>query len=251
MPARQTIGLIPAAGAARRLGPLPCSKEILPIGVTDQEGGQRPRAACECLLEHYVAAGIRRALVLLRPGKWDIPAYLGNGKRFGMDLAYIVADQSCSVSETLDRAYEFVRDASVALGFPDILFQAPHAYGRLLTELTDSACDVALGLFPATTPATMDMVELNRGRVTRVVVKPPTSDLTDTWGIAMWTPAFTEFLHTFLVRRPIVADGAELHLGYVVQAAVESGLRVRGVRVAHEPFVDIGLPENFAKVIRS
>lgn len=243
----QVIGLIPAAGAARRLGQLPCSKEILPIGFAEAAGGRRPRVACECLLEHYAAAGIRRALVLLRPDKWDIPAYLGDGARFGVHLAYVVAQDSRSVSDTVDRAYAFVRDARIALGFPDILFDAPQSYAELFAHLTQSACDVVLGLFPATAPATMDMVQRDGDRITRIDVKPPNSALTDTWALAVWTPAFTEFLRAFLAGPVTTRDGPELHLGCVIQAAIENGLHVRGVRVAHEPFLDIGIPGNLVR----
>ncbi|MFL6653358.1 MAG: NDP-sugar synthase [Sulfurifustis sp.] len=249
-PPAQVIGLIPAAGLAQRLGRLPCSKEILPVGFTNDAAGPRPRVACECLLEHYAAAGIRRAFVLLRPGKWDIPAYLGGGARFAVDLAYLVAENSASVSETLDRAYPFVRDAQVALGFPDILFDAKDAYARLLADLTDSACDVVLGLFPAGVPSTMDMVEMDGNRVTRVLVKPAVSALAETWGIAVWAPAFTEFLHAFLAA-PRDADAPELHMGYVIQAAIENRLRVRAVRASDMPFLDIGLPGNLARLTQS
>ncbi len=46
---REIIGLIPAAGQATRLAPLPCSKELYPIGL--ERGGARPKVVCEYLLD--------------------------------------------------------------------------------------------------------------------------------------------------------------------------------------------------------
>ena len=40
------VGLVPAAGRAKRIAPLPCSKEIFPVGFRrDAQGDVRPRVA--------------------------------------------------------------------------------------------------------------------------------------------------------------------------------------------------------------
>ena len=58
----EVIGLIPAAGQSRRLQPLPCSKEVLPIGfhVDARTGQLAPKVVGHYLLEKFRAAGIRR-----------------------------------------------------------------------------------------------------------------------------------------------------------------------------------------------
>ena len=78
---RELIGLLPAGGKAERLQPLPCSKEIYPIGfrLKDGDRGVRPKVVCHYLLEKMRSAGVTKAHIVLREGKWDIPAYLGNG----------------------------------------------------------------------------------------------------------------------------------------------------------------------------
>ena len=53
------VGLIPAAGRAERLGPLPCSKELLPIGFRETPRGPAPKVAGHYLLERFRAAGVR------------------------------------------------------------------------------------------------------------------------------------------------------------------------------------------------
>lgn len=183
------IGLIPTAGRATRLGPLPCSKEIYPIGFRPGGQGLKPKAAGHYLLEKMRRAGIEQAYIVLRAGKWDIPAYFRDGAEAGMRLGYVVVDETDGVPYTLDHAYPFVQDAVVALGFPDILFSADDAFVRLRERQERTGADIVLGLFPGDQPHKTDMVELDaRGTVRRILIKPGRTDLKYTWGIALWTP---------------------------------------------------------------
>ena len=128
----EVIGLIPAGGVGKRLAPLPCSKEIYPVGFTetDNKRERRPKAVCHYLLEKMRLAGIRKAFVVLRNGKWDIPSYLGDGKMLDMQLAYLMMDLPYGPPYTLNQASPFVKDALVAFGFPDILLRLH--FSRLL-----------------------------------------------------------------------------------------------------------------------
>ena len=51
--AKEFIGVVPAAGQAVRISPIPCSKEIYPIGfsATSPEGTVHPKVAGQYLLE--------------------------------------------------------------------------------------------------------------------------------------------------------------------------------------------------------
>ena len=198
----EVIGLIPAAGQAKRISPLPCSKELYPVGFwrsPDEKEG-RPKVVCHYLLEKMRAAGITKAYIVLRQGKWDIPAYLQDGAIAGMHLAYLMLGLPYGVPYTLDQAYPFVRDAIIAFGFPDILFRPDDAFSRLLSHQESSQADITLGLFPAEHPYKVDMVDLNQeGRVQRIIIQPSHSSLRYTWGIAVWTPVFTQFLHDYVM----------------------------------------------------
>src|SRR5688572_17155863 len=130
----EVIGLIPAAGRAVRLAPLPCSKELYPIGFQAAQEGSRPKVVGHFLLEKMRAAGITKAYMVLRQGKWDIPAYFNDGRMVGMDIAYRVVPDSPSVPHTLDGAYSFTKNTLVAFGFPDILFRTRDAYARMLSR---------------------------------------------------------------------------------------------------------------------
>lgn len=251
---KEVIGLIPAAGQATRIAPLPCSKELYPIGFrsVNREPGKRPKVACHYLLEKMRLAGITKAYMVLREGKWDIPSYLRDGSVVDMHLAYLMMDVPFGVPYTLDQAYPFVRDAIVAFGFPDILFQPDDAFVQLLARQAFSNADVVLGLFPAESPRKVDMVDLdNAGQVRQIVIRPRQTQLRYTWGIAVWTPAFTQFLHEHLAAcKSSAANQPELSVGNIVQAAIHNNLRVEGLPVSHDPYLDIGTPEDLVKAVK-
>jgi glucose-1-phosphate thymidylyltransferase len=231
------IGLVPAAGLATRIGPLPFSKELFPI--MSQKDGQaaRPRAVCEFLLSNMRTSGISKVHIIVRKGKWDIPSYLVMGHSYG-------------VPYTLNQAYSHVSDHRVALGFPDTVFFETDAYRKCLVRQGESGADVVLGLFPAARPEHTDMVDIDdMGHVSRIVVKPAETDLELAWAIAVWTPCFTEFMHKYLATHLNEAGTRpELFVGDVVQAAIERGLRVEGVPVSDRSFLDIGTPDGLAQV---
>src|SRR5262245_51976459 len=250
----EVIGLIPAAGWAKRISPLPCSKELYPVGFWRSPGERvgRPKVVCHYLLEKMRAAEITTAYIVLRQGKWDIPAYLQDGSAMDMQLAYLMMSLPFGVPYTLDQAYPFVRDAIIAFGFPDILFQPDDAFIKLLAKKAASNADIMLGLFPADSPQEVDMVNFDKnGRVRQIEIKPRQTQLRFTWGIAVWTPVFTAFMHKHLAVLRGLAGQPELFMGHVIEAAVSSDLRVEAVIVSDDPYLDIGTPENLLKAIRN
>lgn len=255
------VGLVPAAGRGTRLQPLACSKEIVPIGqVVDRtDGAARPKAAVEFLLEKFQAAGITKTVLVIRDGKWDIPALLGEGSQFDMSMAYVVIAGSLGPPDTIDRAYSFVASHRVAFGFPDILFKPKDAFADLLSKQEATGADVVLGLQPVDDPGRWDMVETDEsGKVRSIVMKPAKTTLKFGWHFAVWTSAFTEFLHRFLLaeetRRKMHQfankandPGGDLAMGVVFQQALEAGLFFSSVEFSEPTCLDIGTPENLAK----
>jgi glucose-1-phosphate thymidylyltransferase len=241
------VGVVPMAGRAARLAGLPCSKEILPVDCT---GGGQPRPVCEHLLDELRVAGIENLYLVIRDGKWDIPACLGDGSQLGVHIAYLMMGLSWGTPYSIDQAYPFVRERRVVVGFPDMCFADSGMFARALEYQAGCGADVVLGLFPADRPHKSDMVDMDVAcRVTQIQIKPAATNLHHTWGIAVWTPVFTELLHRFLLsHRLTAAESPELYVGDVVRAAMEAGLDVRGVQVSARPFVDIGTLEDLQRV---
>jgi glucose-1-phosphate thymidylyltransferase len=184
--------------------------------------------------------------VVLRPGKWDIPAYFGDGSRLNMSFAYLMLGQPWGVPFTLDQAYPFVRHATVAFGFPDILFDPEDAFVRLLACQAEHKADIALGLCPARNSFSKeDRVEMDdKSRVINIELRPAQSGLRYSWVIAIWKPSFTHFLHEYLQgHNEVHAADFELSAGHAIRAALEAGLNVNGLILNEKPFLDIGTPE--------
>jgi glucose-1-phosphate thymidylyltransferase len=250
----EVIGLIPAGGLGTRIGPLPCSKELFPIGLrrAPEQPGFRPKVVCHYLLENMRRAGVTRAYIVLRDGKWDIPAYFKNGAVVDMHISYLVLSLPFGTPFTLDEAYPFVRQSVVAFGFPDMIFQPADAFAQLLVQQNSSDSSVLLGLFPTMAPEKVDMVEIDsNGRVLSIHFKPAVTEHRYTWGIALWRPLFTDFMHEYVnQRRASAATQPELSVGNVFQAAIEAGLKVEGLPVSSSPYLDIGTSEGLTLAMK-
>jgi len=260
---REVIGLIPACGTASRLAPIPCSKEIYPIGFGPRckDGDPHPKVVCDYLLEKLRLAGISKAYIILRIGKWDIPAYFGDGKMLNMDIAYRVMDISLGVPYTLDSAYSFVKDAIVASGMPDIIFHPDDVFVRLLVRQAETNADVVLAVLPTDRTEKWDMVDLDeQGRIKQFVIKPPQTHLRYTWVVAVWTPVFTNFMHEYLVNQKDIEKQnnakrnapkqKELYLGDVFQAAVYNEMNIDTVLFREGSCLDIGTPEDMIRAVK-
>jgi glucose-1-phosphate thymidylyltransferase len=254
---REVIGLIPAAGKASRLPLLPCSKELYPIGYDGPN--YSPKVISQFLLENMRVADIKRAYIILRKGKWDIPAYFGDGKMLDMNLAYLLMDLPYGVPYTLDQAYPFVQNAIIALGFPDIIFEPSDAYSIMLTMQRESDADVVLGLFSTPHPHKTDMVDLDdSGRIRSIHIKPSETHLKYAWGIAVWRPSFTKFMHDYVLSQCKLFENnagnepkREMFVGDVIQAAIENGMQVDPVIFKNGSYLDIGTPEDLVNAVRT
>jgi dTDP-glucose pyrophosphorylase len=258
---KEVVAVLPAAGRSLRLAPLPCSKEILPVGLQAMAGqGPRLRVVSHYLLECLHKADIRMGYIVIRQGKWDIPTYWEGGGMLGMNLAYVVIEGSSGPPDTIDRAYPFVKDNIVAFGFPDIILHPSDIFVKLLDRLEGSGSDVVLALFPAHDAKAMDMIEIDAAcRVRAIHLKPKATRLRYAWLCAVWTPVFTEFLHQFLRRvkqgrkvgvvgnRRIDAQG-DIPVGVVLKEAVKAELKVEGVTFPTGRYIDIGTPQGLSMV---
>ena len=254
---REIVGLFPAAGKATRIAPLPCSKELFPIGFQSTADGKgvRPKPVGQYLLEHYRRAGARRVHIVIRKGKWDIPEYFGDGSSFGLSLSYQIMNLPHGAPYTIDQAYDFVREATIVFGFPDILIEPQDAFSHLVAHLEETRAELVLGLFRTDQPQLCDPVVFDdHGRIREILIKPPHSDLRLTWTIAAWTSSFTQFLHEYLAdleqKEARAASRREVYMGHVVNAALREGLRVEGLHLPGARFLDIGVPENLVQAMR-
>jgi glucose-1-phosphate thymidylyltransferase len=259
----EVIGLVPAAGHATRIAPLPLSKELFPVGFQVIDGAQtpRPKVVTHYLLEKFRNVGISKAFIVVRDGKWDIPAYFGDGALVNMHLGYLMMREPFGPPFTLDQAYPFLGNKIVAFGFPDILFRPEDVFKQLLDRQKAIQSDVVLALFPAHNPQIMDMVDIEKnGKIRTMYLKPANSDLNFCWLCGVWTPVFTNFMHNYLQtyrKENSLQDAkhdkreqADLTVGAVIQAAINEGLEVYGVAFPDGEYIDIGTPEDLVRSLK-
>jgi glucose-1-phosphate thymidylyltransferase len=259
---QEVLGVLPAGGRASRIAPLPCSKELFPVGfhAAGTELGLRPKVVSHFLLENMRLANIKKVFVILREGKWDIPAYFGDGNKIGMNLAYLMMGSPLGVPYTINQAYPFVENALVALGYPDIIFEPRDAFVKLLARREELDADIVLGLFPTEKPHKVDMVELDEnGRVRSIQIKPARTQLVYSWDMAVWSPVFTRFMHDFILAASEGVDSNggmtvdrkhEVHVSDVIQRAIQDGMKIETVIFENGSCLDIGTPEDMLKAVR-
>jgi len=241
------VGIIPAAGKARRLPGLQGSKEIIPVCAlgTTELSRDLARPACLHLMEAMLQAGISRQVVVLGTGKWDIPAELAGVEAGAPRCGYVVIAESPGVPWTIDAAYSLTRGFNVAMGFPDILTTQPELFERLCDELTTTDLDVVLAVFPTDEGQNGDVVSLTReGLVSEIRPKPHEVGAARVWIAAVWRPSFSEYLHKYLRRANVPAGrGREVYIGDILNSSIGE-LRVGTIDFPLDRFLDIGTPAN-------
>jgi glucose-1-phosphate thymidylyltransferase len=241
------VGIIPAAGKARRLAGLQGSKEVVPVcalGIAKPTRDQA-RPACLYLMEAMRSAGINRQIMVLGKGKWDIPTALANADEGASACAYVVIADSPGVPWTIDAPYSLTQGFNVAMGFPDILTTQPDLFIQLCAKLVATDLDVVLGVFPTDQGYNADIVSLTcEGLVSQVTPKPRNVGAAQVWIAAVWRPSFTEYLRAYLTRADAtLTHGRELYLGDIFNSSIAE-LRVGSVEFSAGRFLDIGTPSN-------
>lgn len=249
------VGVIPAAGLATRLSPIPCSKEILPVGM-EQWGDKpykRPKVAIQYVLDGMRQANIRKIFIVIRENKWDIPAFLGDGKALGFDIAYVMMGLPFGAPFSINQAYPFIDSSIVALGYPDILFEPRNVYRVLLEKLTKNNADLVLGLYKATNPQKMDMIEFDQdNNISRIVIKPEQTELEYTYVNAVWSPGFSKFMYSYITEKQNGAgtdNEFEFYMGDIFQAFINAGKTIEYSLIDDGSYVDIGTVEDYWNTI--
>jgi glucose-1-phosphate thymidylyltransferase len=229
------IGLVPAAGKGIRLG-LPYPKELYPI-----IRNNRYKPVAQFVLDDLVHCGIRHVVFVINESKHQLIGYLGDGKRFGAHISFVVQDSkamkngstSPGLAHALDSAYHLARGKTVFFGMPDTIMSPTGIFARL-RDSADAVDDLVLALFPTKRPEKFGMVRLDENdRALEIVDKPAETDLTYMWGCIMWRGRFTEYLHS------CVSNGVN-DFAAILNSAIRAGMTARGVAIDNGTYQDLG-----------
>jgi len=242
------LGIVPAAGLGARLSPYRAPKELIQIGYRSVDGRLLPKAAIDYVLTAMRDGGVDQAFVVLSPAKWDVFSYLGSGRQLGMDLTYLCQESMLGMPHALDLASPFLAGQTVCMGMPDTIVSPDDSFAQLFAFHEANRSDLSLGVFPTSVPESLAPVVIEPGshRVLAIVDKPENPPVANTWGIAAWSPVFTELLHDYVTARR--ERTGELLLSDVFVAAMTAGLRVHALNFSAGEYHDIGTP---AGVVRT
>ncbi len=109
-----------------------------------------------------------------------------------------------------------------------------------------------LGVFPVDEPERLGPVEIAPdGFVLRVHDKPGVAPHRNTWGVASWTPRFTDFCCAWDEEaRDSAGQRHENALGHAFEAARQAGLVVRALFFPGGRFFDIGTPRGLRAALQ-
>jgi glucose-1-phosphate thymidylyltransferase len=242
-PPGEYVALIPAAGIGSRLPDRRLSKELLPIG-------QSGKPVISHMLSCLRLAGVSNLSIVLRQGKRDISDYLAGKEWEGFNIDCKTTRGTSGVPQTVAHGLRGNQNQPIVFGFPDILFKPENAFTTLLQRFEKTNADVVLGLFPTDTPWKMDLAKCDdSGRVLGIEIKPEQSELDLCWILAVWTPAFSQYLLDLVLDdatriTAMAASSDDNHLGQVFKLAIDDGLVIDSVSFSEGRSLDIGTPDD-------
>ena len=232
-------GVIPAAGLGTRIQPLAFSKELLPVGIRNDGGQERPKAIGEYLLDRLAAGGASKVCFVISPTKSDILRYFG-AKVGDLDIAYVVQPEPAGLCDAIFRAAPLVHPSErVTVGLPDTVWFPADALGALPKDR------LAFLLFPVDQPSVFDAVVMDdAGRVEEIQVKSPEPRSNWIWGAFAMPGAVFHGLHRLWLQR----GREDEYFGTLVNAWLSQGGEAVGVK-AGERYVDVGTLNGYREAI--
>lgn len=233
-------GIVPAAGAGRRIRPLAFSKELLPVGSRVDGETERPRAVSEYLLERMLIAGADKICFVVNPGKSDIVEYYG-GRSGPAFIFYAVQQNPEGLCDSIFRAVPLIEPReSVCIGLPDTIWFPEDGFAQLPDDR------LAFLLFPVEHPEYFDaVVSDDAGRVIEIQVKRENAGSHWVWGAFRMPGSVLWDLHALWQER----NRRDEYIGTLVNEYLRLGGQATACQNG-EHYVDVGTLHGYREAIR-
>ena len=217
--------VILAGGLGTRLGPFTAvlPKPLVPLG---------DMPVLEVLLRRLAGFGVTRATLAVNHLASLIHAYFGDGRKFGIDVDYVVEDQPLGTAGPLAGIAGLDRSFFVVNG--DLLTDLDFAALAAAHRRNDTAATI--GLFRREIKLDFGIVKLDERQRVVDYIEKPTYDHFISMGAYVMEPAVLKY----------VEPGKRLDLPDLVRTLIRREQRVAGY--FHEGYwLDIGRPEDYSQ----
>ena len=224
-------GLIPAAGGGTRLGPFTNAipKELLPVGN-------------KAVIEHVVVAmrlaGITDILVVVSPHKHGLSDYLGSGRRFGVNLTYVVQDERKGLADAV-LSGEHAIDGSFAVVLGDNFFRPKEFLRELISYHISEGAFATLGVAEVEDVTRHGIILPEGNRIADIIEKPSPEA----------APSSLGAIGAYVFERSIFDAIRDTKPGYKGELQLTDSVKVaidRGKRVLYKKMdgihIDVGTP---------
>jgi dTDP-glucose pyrophosphorylase len=218
MSQQELVGVILAAGKGSRLLPFSTRypKPILPIC---------NKPIVEYQIEHMVALGIRKVIIVVGHLGYEISKVLGDGERLGVQIRYVEQTEILGIAHAV-AVLEPLVDSPFVLFLGDIFFDT-RDLSEMVQKLHDNEAAAVLAVKEEPDPAAVQrnfaVIADEHGFVTRVIEKPRHSRST-LKGCGLYL--FDQTIFDAIRRTPRTAMRNEYEITDSIQILIEDGYRV-------------------------
>ena len=230
-------GLIPAAGSGTRLGPFTHAipKELLPVG---------NKAVVEHVVEAFVIAGITDITIVISPKKHGLSDYFGSGKRFGVNLTYVVQDERLGLANAVAAGEHIINSSPFAVVLGDNFFAPNTVLQNLKMFHEENNADVTIGVVKVTDVTRHGIIRNDGIFVVDLVEKPEPENAPSNLGIAgiyIFEPVLFD-----AIRKTKPGHKGEYQLTDSIKVLVDQGAKVVYKEIAGI-HIDVGTPEDLMR----
>lgn len=224
-------GLIPAAGGGTRLGPFTNAipKELLPVG---------DKAVIEHVVEAMRIAEIIDIVIVVSPHKHGLSDYLGSGRRFGVNLTYVVQDERKGLADAV-LSGEHAIDGSFVVVLGDNFFRPKEFLRELISYHLNEQADATIGVAEVEDVTRHGIIKPDGDRIAEIIEKPSIEEAPSTLG-AIGAYVFERFIFD-AIRETKPGYNGELQLTDSVKVAIDQGRRVLYKKI-DGIHIDVGTP---------
>ena len=215
-----------AAGEGTRMRPLTYTKPKVMLPIAN-------KPILEHLLFELKKAGIEDLIFVVGYKDEIIREYFGKGERWSVKIKYVTQRKQLGTADALKSALHLIESNFLMLNGDNIV-----GYEDVKKLLSFEMC---LGVKKVPNPEDFGVVEIENGRVKRIIEKPevPPSNL-----INAGVYHFTKDILKFLDETPLSKRG-EYEITDTIQLAIDSGLEFKAVEMC--TWIDVGYPWDLLK----